>query len=255
MQSAERPHDPGLFLDRLAALASAPGWRGKVFGHQAGCPIHVLRRSGASAAARRLYISAGIHGDEPAGPLALLEMVASGFDFGGLATTLCPALAPDNLRAGVRTNRNGIDLNRDYRNPVTAEIAAHTAEIGPEPVFDACLCLHEDWEAEGAYLYEVPVHTEPGWAEALRDAMARVIPADPRPKIDGRAAVAGIIRPPEPIEARPQWPESLWLASLGHRRLFTVETPSALPLARRVAAQQAAVRALCALLARLKPES
>ncbi|MEI8343043.1 MAG: hypothetical protein WCH43_16080, partial [Verrucomicrobiota bacterium] len=42
----------------------------------------------------RVYLSAGIHGDEPAGPLALLELMREGFFNSSVHWSLCPALNP-----------------------------------------------------------------------------------------------------------------------------------------------------------------
>src|SRR5580704_932791 len=103
----------------------------------------------------RLYLSAGIHGDEISGPWALLEMIRHPGFFSGFDVTIFPLLNPDGLARGVRTNRDGIDLNRDYRNSRSLEIKGHIETLLTLGRFDACLMLHEDYEGIGAYLYEL----------------------------------------------------------------------------------------------------
>jgi predicted deacylase len=50
----------------------------------------------------RLYLSAGIHGDEVSGPLALLEMIRQPGFFAGFDVTMFPILNPNGLARGVR---------------------------------------------------------------------------------------------------------------------------------------------------------
>jgi predicted deacylase len=97
----------------------------------------------------RLYLSAGLHGDEPAPPHAVLRLLEQGFCDGSCAWFLCPLLNPGGLARGTRENPEGRDLNRDYRSLLTAKARAHAAWLGRQPAFDLTLCLHEDWEAQG----------------------------------------------------------------------------------------------------------
>src|SRR5688572_28327193 len=53
-------------------------------------PLEVWERRSAGP---RVYLSSGIHGDEPAGPLAILNLMEEGFFADGLVDwVLCPAL-------------------------------------------------------------------------------------------------------------------------------------------------------------------
>jgi protein MpaA len=85
----------------------------------------------------RLYLSAGIHGDEVSGPLALLEMIRQPGFFAGFDVTMFPILNPNGLARGVRTNRDEIDLNRDYRNSRSLEIKGHIETLLTLGRFDA----------------------------------------------------------------------------------------------------------------------
>lgn len=189
------------------------------------------------------YVSAGIHGDEPAGPLAVLELVRAGRLAEGVEWVLLPALNPHGLVRGRREGSTGADLNRDFRNPACPETRLMRAWVERQPVFDAAVCLHEDWEAAGFYLYELG--PDRGLGVRMRDAAARAGPLEAAAQIDGRpVAETAILRPEGNPSRREQWPESLFLASRGVPAGFTVETASIRPIGERVAQLVAAVEAL-----------
>lgn len=192
--------------------------------------------------AKRVYISTGIHGDEPAGPLAILEMLQANQWPEGVAIWLCPCLNPTGFPLNSRENDQGIDLNRDYRDPQTDEIRAHVAWLAKQPEFDLTLCVHEDWEAHGFYLYEVNPEHRASCAEAIIDAVGKNCPIDPSPMIDARPARNGIIRPDLDPSKRPQWPEAFYLITNKTRHGFTLEAPSDFQLAMRVKSLVTAVQ-------------
>jgi hypothetical protein len=112
-----------------------------------------------------------------------------------------------------------------------------------QPSFDVCLCLHEDWEAKGFYLYELNPDHQPSLAEAIVARVGEVCPVDRSEVIEGRPAANGIIRPGVDPRSRPDWPEAFFLVTHKTRLSYTLEAPSDYPLAARVAALVAGVRA------------
>ena len=198
---------------------------------------------------RRLYISTGIHGDEPAGPLAVLQLLRENLWPADMALWLCPCLNPAGFTLNRRENPAGIDINRDYRHFQSAEARAHAAWLETQPQFDFSLCLHEDWESQGFYLYETNPHGLPSFAEKIIDNVAAVCPIDRSPVIEGWPAQNGIIRPLLKPEVRPQWPEALYLIAHQKTRMgCTLEAPSDFPMPARVAALVTAVRTVLKLL-------
>ena len=198
---------------------------------------------------RRVYLSAGMHGDEPAGPLALLKLLDDGFFAGPGDWTICPALNPTGLAAGTRENAEGIDLNRDYFTRRSPEAAAHAAWLLARPVPDLFLSLHEDWETSGFYFYEINLAEDnPRRARAILDAVAAWFPAEAGALIDGHEPrCPGWIFHAAKADIPEGWPEAIYLADLGCPLSFTFETPSRADLAARVAAHGAAVRTACGL--------
>jgi protein MpaA len=232
--------DPRAVVARAVAAAEAAGFSQETFGEAAGCPLVALTRR-TPGPRPRLYLSTGIHGDEPAGPLALLEMLEAGA-FGSQADWfICPLLNPAGFLRAVRENADGVDLNRDYRNPRTAEIRAHLRWLRRQPNFDATFTVHEDWESQGYYLYEQNPFGRPSLAEPMLAAVAAVCPIDPGGMIDGREARGGIIRPTGELHLRELWPESIYLRVHHTALAYTIEAPSAFPLGQRVAAHRVAL--------------
>jgi murein peptide amidase A len=197
---------------------------------------------GADSSRKLVYVSTGIHGDEPAGPLAALKLLQEDQWPGDVAVILCPCLNPTGFPLNRRENADGIDLNRDYRRLSSAEVRAHTAWLGNQPRFDISLCLHEDWESNGFYLYEVNPDQGPSLGDKIVEAVARVCPVEMSPEIEGWPAQNGVIRPNIKPEERPQWPEAIYLITYKTRQSYTLEAPSDFPLQTRVDALVAAVR-------------
>lgn len=203
-----------------------------------------------NAQPKRLYISAGIHGDEPASPLAALELLQRNAWPETLELLLCPCLNPDGFDLNTRENAAGIDLNRQYRHPnAPAEIAAHIAWLKRQTPFDLTLCLHEDWESNGFYLYELNPRQLPTFADTIIAAVCKVCPVDFSTEIEGWPASGGIIRPQrDPLE-RPDWAEALYLISSKTPLSYTLEAPSDYSIKTRVDALVEGVLAASAKLA------
>lgn len=191
----------------------------------------------------RIYISTGIHGDEPAGPSAVRQLLRENQWPAAATLFLCPCLNPAGFAANRRENDEGLDLNREYRHSKAAETLAHIEWLKRQPALDLCLCLHEDWESDGFYVYELNPDARPSLADHIVAQVAGVCPIDRSEVIEGRPAQGGIIRPSVDPRSRPQWPESFYLLTHKTRLSYTLEAPSDFPLPTRIAALVTAVRA------------
>ncbi len=237
--------DINAVLNDCAAAARAHGWSLEEIPVQPGQTLLALSRSAPdnSRNTKHLYLSTGIHGDEPAGPLAVRHLLEENQWPPDLSLSLCPCLNPEGFRLNQRFNPEGLDLNRQYLRPQAPETLAHIAWLTRQPRFDLCLCLHEDWESHGFYVYELNPDQRPSLAEAIVARVAAVCPVDPSERIEGRPARNGIIRPNLDPRTRPEWPESFFLIMNKARLSYTLEAPSDFPLSVRVAALVEAVRA------------
>jgi hypothetical protein len=243
--------DPAAYAQDVLVAAKPGGWTVRNLSPTATGPRPWLQRTALGGrGAPRIYLSAGIHGDEISGPLALLEMLRDPHVFEPFDMTLFPLLNPDGLAQNLRANTAGIDMNRDYRNSKSPEVISHIEALKTLGRFDAAMMLHEDFEGIGAYLYELNEELEPTLGKEIIAAMGRHVPIDPRPEIEEAPAHGGVISRRDllakhgPIEDRPDWPEAIYL-SVNHTKVsYTTETPKPFPLEQRVAAQIAAVKTL-----------
>jgi hypothetical protein len=224
-------------LRDIEIAAQSHGWRSEIFQQTPEFKFLALHRKSearSQTSAARIYISTGIHGDEPAGPLAACRLLQENRWSENTEIFLLPCLNPAGFTLNRRENPDGKDLNRDYRHPQTAEVRAHIAWLERQPRFDLYLCLHEDWEAHGFYLYEQNSDGRPSLAEPIVSAVQKVCPIDPSEIIEDRPAKGGIIRPNLDPNTRPQWAEAFYLIMHKSRLGYTLEAPSDFPLPTRV---------------------
>ncbi len=231
--------------ESVLAEADRHGWTKEVFHGGKDCELSALRRTSGSGRAK-IYVSAGIHGDEPAGPATQLELLRQNVWPTDAEIWLFPCLNPTGFRLNTRENAEGIDLNRDYRRQLAAETKAHVQLLERLPQFDLMICLHEDWEAQGFYLYELNPDHRSSPAEEMIRVVSPICPVDLTEIIDGRPAASGIIRPELDPATRDEWPESFYLILNKTRWSYTLEAPSDFDLGVRVAALGAAVNCLLA---------
>ena len=231
-------------LHNLEIAARQQGWTVAAFGRQGEFNLIALHRAGrVETERRRIYLSAGIHGDEPAGPLAALRLLQENRWPANTELWFCPCLNPMGFVSNRRENPDGKDLNRDYRHLETAEVGAHIAWLERQPRFEVYLCLHEDWESHGFYLYEQNPDGGPSFAETIIADVRTVCPIDLSDMIEERPARGGIIRPNLDPSTRPQWAEAFYLIMNKSRLGCTLEAPSDFPLPTRVNALVTGVEA------------
>lgn len=146
---------------------------------------------------RRIGLFALVHGDEPAGAFALLQLLqeltvspelASGYDL-----VIYPVCNPTGYEDDTRHNRQGADLNREFwRGSSQPEVQIIEEELRTQ-AFDGIIALHADDTSEGLYGY---AHGRVLNEELLRPALQaseRVLPRNRAPVIDGFVASEGVI--------------------------------------------------------------
>jgi murein peptide amidase A len=146
----------------------------------------------------RIGIFAGIHGDEPAGPFALLRFVQLLEQNPDLARGYClflyPVCNPTGFADHTRHNRQGKDLNREFwRDSGEPEIRLLQSELWSH-AFHGLISLHTDDTSDGLYGY---AHGALLTQDLLRPALAAAsefLPRNQGELIDGFRARDGIIR-------------------------------------------------------------
>ncbi len=159
-------------------------------------PRLVFKRPGETPEIK-LGIFAGVHGDEPAGVLALCDFVRALDDSAdrgrGYELHVYPLVNPTGYEDGTRHARSGKDLNREFwRGSLEPEVALLEKEILREQ-YHGYISLHSDDTCEGFYAF-ARGHTLT--EHLLRPALSTVeaaLPLDRRSRIDGFHAEEGII--------------------------------------------------------------
>src|SRR5580704_9680279 len=88
-------------LAEMEKAAEAHGWKSEAFYEADGCRLLGLTRT-SPGATKRVYISTGIHGDEPAGPVAVLQMLQENRWPANVDFWICPCLNPTGFPLNTR---------------------------------------------------------------------------------------------------------------------------------------------------------
>ncbi|MBT5146425.1 MAG: M14 family metallocarboxypeptidase [Gemmatimonadetes bacterium] len=228
-------------IRRIKALATSTS-ASAVVGQATGHDMWGLR-CGSQDAARRVLITGGVHGDEPAGVEAVLQFLEHSvadyvrhFHF-----VVIPCVNPSGYEANTRENGSGQDINRSMSNNGVIESMSLRQVIADQP-FDLFFDLHEDYEATGFYMYEAERERRL-LGEQIVDAVRQIGSIDSDDNTD-----PGLDMPVSEglFEINPAWRTSGWsvyayFESATHGVL--TETPStAWPLQTRVDAHLLALR-------------
>ncbi len=191
-----------------------------------------------------IYLSAGVHGDECAPVWALLEWVEENLSLLTDSSTpflLFPCLNPHGLVENRRNDHRGNDLNRLFQNTGHSLIGPWQKFIEGRK-FRFTANLHEDYDARGIYLYQLPKgDIRPG--DEILTKCAKIIPRDTRSDVEGVPFKNGLLTRSGDLsrvveaELGGGYPEAIWLyqhhlsdSACAH----TFETPSEFSLTERV---------------------
>lgn len=143
--------DFGKIIDRLKRLDLPL----KIIGTVNDFPIHLLQLESFTDANKKVLITGGVHGDEPAGVEAVLQFLARDntellkrFSF-----VVIPCVNPYGYVHDTRENSDGIDINRSFEEEKVSEVVILKHAFG-QTQFTLTIDFHEDYEATGFYLYE-----------------------------------------------------------------------------------------------------
>jgi len=211
-----------------------------------------------------ISISAGVHGDEPAACWALLSLVRDGLLDTRFAYRLWPCLNPSGYVAGTRANADGDDINRSFSRGGTTPESRAVFTANRDRRFVLALDLHEDFEADGCYVYE-PLR--PGFTPYFADRIVRALDdagmpvqalhddyelgapagADPEEMYRlGRGTV--LVDYETELRVFDGLPSSIALMYRGTPAALTFESPVPRPWDERIAAHRVAVTATLAAL-------
>jgi protein MpaA len=202
-------------------------------------------------------LAAGVHGDEPAGPWALLDLVESRSLDAGFSYRIWPCTNPTGFEAGTRQSADGIDVNRSFGRGGQSPEAKAILTANRDRKFVLSVDLHEDCDSSGFYCYEYG-GGQLGVAaiEALEREGLPIDALDATFDLAGPLDDARCVRERGRIAADP-FAEAALLRGLSYslsiarraaRHALTFETPLKLALEQRLAMHRTAVRAVLAAL-------
>ena len=248
-------HDYGRLVQRWKKVARRSGLKLEPFAQAGDFTLYYLQtRPSAASKKGGIYVSAGIHGDEPAAPEGLVQWAERHLPAiaraNKLPVMLFPCLNPFGLTHNQRTDEHGTDLNRVFREEDLTPVKELKALLAGRR-FDLAITMHEDFDAQGVYLYELR-RLHRSWGEELLAAVADLLPFETRHTVDGRRFQRGVLSMRYALGKVPGYPEAIWLYKQHARRAYTQETGSEFSLQLRVQTQ---VRLLETCFRLLAPEA
>ncbi len=239
---SHRSHDYRALVARWRKVAAAAGLKMRPLIELSGEVIYWLESPLARQGTPACYLSSGVHGDEPAAASGLLAWAEQNLQRLRTESFLIfPCLNPHGLILNTRVDHRGLDINRRFHLKDDPLCAAWHEVLAGRPM-NLGLCLHEDYDGQGCYVYELSPYKE-ALSSRILPACTHLIPPDQRSRIDISRAKGGIIRRKRAPVNLPGMPEALVLLELGCPTTLTFETPSEFGLDARVETQIAFIDA------------
>jgi protein MpaA len=241
----QRSHDFGHLLERWEAVARDAGLTLEELTEVDGYPLIGICGRDPGQGAESIYLSAGIHGDEPGAVEGLVRWAEANVELlRRLPVVIFPCLNPWGLVNNSRGDRRGRDLNRLFDRPRVRPISDWRRVFGCRR-YAMGLCLHEDYDAQGIYVYELLSGAE-SIGERLLKSCDGILPRYPGGDLYGHPIEDGRVHHPagmmeEVVKEIDGMPEAIYLHLNGTRLSLTFETPSEYSLFDRVRVQERAV--------------
>lgn len=218
-------------LQRLAALGPT-----QLVAECGGYPVRALTLGVGDEL--QILLTAGLHGDEPAGPEALLRFVEQ-LDrqlWQRCQLLVLPCLNPYGYVHNTRENEAGLDCNREFGGDAVDLVAGIKALLHGRR-FDFTMDFHEDWEASGFYFYEAK-RDEQWLGPKIIEQVRAVMPIDGEAGENDKLVAEGV------FSIDPAWgiaglASYLYAYHTDHAMMG--ETPTGLPLAERAEAHLVAL--------------
>ena len=222
-------------IDRLYAAAGSPHVQPDALGefeaHGARYPMFLARLGTPSPDKLSVLISAGIHGDEPAGVEATLRFIEHNIENPTLLThynfVIFPCDNPYGWERNIRESSQGVDLNRQFRVREPAPEVELITQGMSGLCFDLVYEMHEDYDSPGFYLYEFGDDPVAYLGESIIHEVSTFgYPINRSPIIERRRARGGIIRLNLHTYRKTRLPKSFYAYRECGGQVLTLETPS-----------------------------
>lgn len=196
-------------------------------------PIYQIHLESSANAPKKVLITGGVHGDEPAGVEAVLQFLERDNTelLKKYAFVVIPCVNPSGYVHNTRENRDGVDINRSFETDEVSEVAIVKKALG-ETQFSLAIDFHEDYEATGFYLYEGKQDAQ-YIGPVLADAAKSIGPLDPEdPGEDAPDIAEGVYKVATEWGTQGLAP---YLLHFHSEHVIITETPTVWPLEQRAA--------------------
>lgn len=170
-------------------------------------PLYFIESKNSAKKGKQRLISAGFHGEEPAGPWGILHFLSclEPTKLTHINLNILPLVNPTGFAKGRRLNNWGENPNRGFPHPSMTESTAEQASLEGLALLenldllkaaskDGFLTCHEDVCGANGYVYTYESQHEPGtFSKALRDTLACYFPIVADGEVDGCRVNDGII--------------------------------------------------------------
>ena len=194
---------------------------------------------------RRVLISGGIHGDEPAGVETICAFLENRLHMNFTKDwefTLLPCINPSGFELGTRNNQDDIDLNRMFKESQVPREVAFVKDVLAQP-YDLDLELHEDIDSPGYYIYQKDQAADLSpLGRTILDRVESVHPLNLAEEIEELPAERGLLSRLSEPEEMEWWPMALYANTRGCRHALTLETSASLAMEVRVKAHLLAIQ-------------
>jgi len=186
-----------------------------------------------------IFITAGIHGNEPGGVWAAIELLNRCPDWPDLykpfSFTILPCTNPYGYEYNTRENAEGIDLNRQFRDSRPPPEVSFIKKMVAGRAYSLTMEFHEDIDSPGFYLYELIQKGEAPWGRNIINVVSKRFPINRNREIEGTSADSGLILRQDGdssfhqfVNSRADWPQAFYHFTNGTRRSYTTEPPTSL---------------------------
>ncbi|WP_254633641.1 M14 family metallocarboxypeptidase [Pantoea sp. GbtcB22] len=230
-------NDTDFLCHSVRGEAARWGFIESILGDVGEGPIILFQSPNQGCSLPHILITAGFHGEEPAGSWGILEFLEQGSPdlFDKVSISLIPWVNLAGLSKGHRFNFAGENPNRGYfweadtAPSKEGAVLLHHSERLKDAAKDGVLCCHEDSFSNSAYAYTFEEGNEPGtFSKSLRDELGRFFNISTASSIDNCSCTEGIIYNHFDTSF-----ES-WMVSSGSRVGACTETPALAPFHVRV---------------------
>ena len=215
-------------------------------------PLFCLHYDAHPADSPLIYLSAGIHGDEPSGvevALRIIELLTTlqSSPLDTYSWLISPCDNPCGYERDTRENATGLDLNRMFGNPCqTSETAfivesLRRAQTHLKTKIDIALDLHEDMDSDGFYLWERRASTTPPIGAEVVQQISKTCAINRKPVIEDHHNKNGVITLLNSVTTK-GWTRGRFLVDKINTRCLILETPTALDMETRIETHMVAIQ-------------